>query len=306
MPSLRASIVRAFTGAYFSLIDRQRTDVRVMRRRWDLLGSFLHTAAGVAVTRAEVAGLAVEWLMPKRVRTPGLLLYLHGGAYVMGSCATHRRLVSHIARSAGIRAVVPEYRLAPEHPFPAALEDSVGLYRTLLRDGHAPREIVIAGDSAGGGLALATLLALRAAGDELPAAACLLSPWLDLAGTGESIATRAGRDPWFDPGDMPMVAAYYCATERLREPLVSPVYADLSSLPPLYIQVGSDEILLSDSTRAADKVRDAGGDVEIEVWPGMWHVFQAFVGQMPESRAAIEGIGDFIRRTLAPELDSEA
>jgi epsilon-lactone hydrolase len=300
MTSFRASLVRAVTGTWFSLIDRKRTDVRVMRRRWDLFGSFLHTAFGVTVTRAQVAGLAAEWLTPAGARTTGLLLFLHGGAYVMGSCATHRRLASHIARAAGVRAILPEYRLAPEHPFPAALEDSVGLYRSLLRDGQAAQDIVIAGDSAGGGLALATLLALRDAGDELPAAACLLSPWLDLAGTGDSITNRADRDPWFDPQEMPMVAAYYCGTDRLREPLVSPVYADLSGLPPLYIQVGSDEILLSDSTRAAEKVRAAGGDVEIEVWPGMWHVFQAFVGQMPESRAAIEAIGEFIRRTLTP------
>ena len=296
MTSFRASIVRAFTGAYFALIDRKRTDVRVMRRRWDLLGSLLHTAYGVTVERTQVAGLDAEWLMPDRVQETGLLLYLHGGAYVMGSCATHRRLVSHIARAAGIRALLPEYRLAPEHPFPAALEDSVDLYRSLLRDGHAPQDIVIAGDSAGGGLALATLLALRDAGDKLPAGACLLSPWLDLAGSGESLTTRATRDPWFDPSDMPMVAAYYCSADRLHEPLVSPVYADLSGLPPLYIQVGSDEILLSDSTRAADMVRAAGGEVEIEIWPGMWHVFQAFVGQMPESRAAINGIGAWLRR----------
>lgn len=306
MTSFRAHIVRAVTGAYFKLVDRRRTDVRVMRRRWNALGSILSAAAGVSVTRTEAGGIAVEWLVPEGARGSGLLLYLHGGAYVMGSCATHRKLVSHIARAAGVRAIVPEYRLAPEHRFPAALDDSVGVYRALLRDGHAPQDIVLAGDSAGGGLSLATLLALREAGDPLPAAACLLSPWLDLAGSGESIATRAARDPWFDPCDMPMVAAYYCSTDRLREPLVSPVYADLSGLPPLYIQVGSDEILLSDSTRAADKVLEAGGEVEIEIWPGMWHVFQAFVGQMPESRAAIEGIGDFVRRALAREIGSES
>jgi epsilon-lactone hydrolase len=306
MTSLRASIVRAVTGAYFTLVDHTRTDVRVMRRRWNALGSILPTASGVRVTRAEVCGLAAEWHEPSAARETGLLLYLHGGAYVMGSCATHRKLVSHIARAAGIRALVPEYRLAPEYPFPAALDDSLGVYRSLVRDGHAAANILLAGDSAGGGLALATLLALRDAGDPLPAAACLLSPWLDLAGTGDSVTTRAARDPWFDPADMPAAAAHYCSSDRFRDPLVSPVYGDLAGLPPLYIQVGSDEILLSDSTRAAEKVRAAGGVVEIEIWPGMWHVFQAFVGEMPESRAAISAIGDFVRRTLAPGAGSQS
>jgi len=153
---------------------------------------------------------------------------------------------------------------------------------------------------------MATLLSLRDAGDPLPAAAGLLSPCLDLAATGESMTTRAKKDPWFQPEDMPIVAAYYCRADELRNPRVSPVYADLSGLPPLYIQVGEDEILLSDSTRAAEKVRAAGGKVEIEIWPGMWHVFQAFLVQVPESKKAVKKIGRYVRQALQLGNSSEA
>lgn len=298
MMSLRAKIVRFVTGTYFSMMDVQTIDVHSLRRRWVLLTKLLWTAPGVKVEKCDFRGLKAEWLTPKGVAGRKLLLYLHGGAYVMGNCNTHRQLVSYIARSAGVRALLPEYRLAPEYPFPAAVEDAVAVYRALLADGHGAGDIIVAGDSAGGGLTMATLLSLRDAGDPLPAAACLLSPWLDLAATGETMSTHAHSDPWFQPEDMPFVAGYYCDEGQLRNPLVSPVYADLSGLPPIYIQVGEDEILLSDSTRAAEKVKAAGGEVALEIWPGMWHVFQLFVCLMPEGRAAIQKIGEFARRVL--------
>lgn len=269
-----------------------------MRRRWHTLAKLLWTAWRVRVRYSEVNGLKVAWLTPKRAVESKLLLYLHGGAYIMGNIGTHKQLVSQIARVAGVRALLPEYRLAPESPFPAAIDDAVGLYRALLAEGYAADDIVFAGDSAGGGLTMATLLSLRAAGDPLPAAACVLSPWLDLTASGETMRTKADTDPWFKPQDMPVVAKYYCDEGQLREPLVSAVYADLSGLPPLYIQVGGDEILLSDSTRAADKISAAGGEVELEIWPGMWHVFQMFVHLMPESRQAINKIGTYVRQQL--------
>jgi monoterpene epsilon-lactone hydrolase len=303
MTSLRAKFVRRTTQAFFKTIDAEKADVQVMRKTWHAAAKVLWTATKVKVEQARVHGLNSEWLTPKGSPDDKLLLYLHGGAYVMGNCATHRQLVSYIAKYSGIKALLPEYRLAPEDPFPAAIEDAVGLYRSLLANGYSAEDIVIAGDSAGGGLTMATLLSLRDAGDPLPAAACLLSPWLDLAATGESMTTRAKKDPWFQPEDMPVVAAYYCNDGELRDPLVSPVYADLSGLPPLYIQVGENEILLSDSTRAADKVKAAGGEVEIEIWPGMWHVFQAFLHQVPESKKAVKKIGAYVRKALkyAPE-----
>jgi len=306
MTSLRAKFVRRTTQAFFKTIDAEKADVQAMRSLWHSSARVLWTARKVRVEEATVHGLNAEWLTPKGAPEDKLLLYLHGGAYVMGNCATHRQLVSYLAKYSGVKALLPEYRLAPEHPFPAAIEDAAGLYHSLLADGYVAENIVIAGDSAGGGLTMATLLSLRDAGDPLPAAVCLLSPWLDLASTGESMTTRAKKDPWFQPEDMPVVAAYYCNNDELQNPLASPVYADLSGLPPLYIQVGQDEILLSDSTRAAEKVKAAGGEVEIEIWPGMWHVFQAFLHQVPESKKAAKKIGKFVQRILKDERSLEA
>ena len=207
-------------------------------------------------------------------------------------------MVSHIAKQAGVRAILPNYRLGPEDPFPAGLEDCLAVYRKLLSSGVSPEQLVIGGDSAGGGMAMATLLSLRDANDPMPAAACLLSPWLDLAGEGESMQTREGPDPWFRSEEMPKVAARYCLQDQIRNPLVSPVYADVHGLPPILIQVGDHEVLLSDSTRMAQKISDAGGQVTLQVWPEMWHVFQYFVGKMPESRRAIRQIGAFLRANL--------
>ena len=257
--------------------------------------------------RAEsIDGINCEWHVPKGCNDAPVIYYLHGGAYIMGSPATHRRLVSHIARAAGMRALLPDYRLAPEHRFPAQLEDSLRVWRALLKGGIAPSDIAIGGDSAGGNLCVATLLSLRDAGEALPAACVLLSPWLDLAGDGESHHTRSSYDPWFKPEYMPAVASRFCAPADFRKPLISPVYADASGLPPIFIQVGDHEILLSDSTRMADNIKAAGGRVDLHVWPDMWHVFQYFVGQMPESRRAIEDIAQFLRAEFATDrADSE-
>jgi len=298
MISRRARFVRWITGRYIRRIDVHHADVFKLRRRLDMIGRLLMKAFRVKLERTTINGLYAEWLRPKKARRGKVLLYLHGGAYVMGSCRSHRQMVSHIARAAGIDALLPEYRLSPEHKFPDAISDAVGIYRELLASGFKPEDIVISGDSAGGGLTVATLLSLRRAGDPMPAAAILLSPFLDATASGESAKTRAGRDPWFRPEDMQVVIDYYCGADEARNPLVSPVFADVAGLPPIYIQVGDDEILLSDSTRFADKMRESGGTVEIKVWPEMWHVFQLFIGKMPESRKAIRKIGAYVRERM--------
>ncbi len=299
MSSVRANIVRSISRAYMQRVNVAEVDVRKIRRLWDYLGGLMLTAFGVKKTHEEINGLYVEWLTPEDRMDDKLLLYLHGGGYVVGGCDMHRQMVSHIARAGRIQALLPEYRLSPESKYPAAIEDAVGLYRTLLARGTKAENMVLAGDSAGGGLVMATLLSLRDAGEPLPAAAILLSPFLDATASGESMQSRAMQDPWFRAEDVARIADYYCEPQQRRDPLVSPVFADVGGLPPLYIQVGDDEILLSDSERIAQKITAAGGEISLEIWPEMWHVFQMFVGKMPESGRAIDKIGDFVRACFA-------
>ncbi len=299
--SHRAKFVRWLTSGYMQKLDVANVPIETARKHLETVArTLLVRAAGVRVEQSQMAGIDVDWLRPKGAREDKILFYLHGGAYVLGSRRTHRQLVSHMAKEAGVTAVLPEYRLAPEHPYPAAIDDAVAVYRALLESGFKPEDIVISGDSAGGGLSVATLLALRHAGDPLPAAAVLLSPFLDVTASGESATTRADQDPWFEVSDMAVVARYYCPDEaKWRDPLISPVFANVSGLPPMLIQVGDDEILLNDSTRLAEKLEAAGIDVEIEIWPNMWHVFQMFIGKMPESRKAVEKIGTYINKIIS-------
>ncbi|MEO1246056.1 MAG: alpha/beta hydrolase [Pseudomonadota bacterium] len=303
-PSFRARLIRAITSKYFEhLVSPEGADVGRMRARLDRFARLVPVAGGVDVERVRFADLAAEWLRPERPLAGRVLLYLHGGAYVLGSSDSHRHLVSHIARAAGLSALLPEYRLAPEHPYPAAVEDAVRVYASLLDEGFRPADIVIAGDSAGGGLTMATLLSLREQGLPQPALGCLLSPWLDLAAEGETMRSRKDEDPWFSPEDFPHVTRYYCDDADRKLPLVSPVYADPAGLCPVYIQVGDHEILLSDSERLAENIRSSGGSAELEVWPDMWHVFQAFVLVMPESRAAVEQLASRMRAAFEARVD---
>jgi acetyl esterase/lipase len=300
MASIRSFFMRHISGWIMqrSVMD---SDPQRARREFDRRMTRLPIASGVHVSQESISGIDCDWLVPTGCEDAPVIYFLHGGAYVMGSPATHRRVVSHIARAANMRAVVPDYRLAPEHRYPSQLEDSLSVWRALVKGGLDPARVAIGGDSAGGNLSMATLLALREAGEPLPAACVLLSPWLDLAGDGESHRTRSDFDPWFDPDRMPEVVSHFCDAEVVREPMISPVYADAAGLPTTLIQVGDHEILLSDSTRLADNIRKAGGRVDLHIWPDMWHVFQYFIGQMPESRKAIDDIARFLRSEFSTD-----
>lgn len=275
------------------------SDVVLVRKSFEKMQSKNRMAKHVSLRKTTISAVDCEWLIPDGCEEAPVFFFLHGGAYLMGSPATHRKMVSHIAREARVRAILPDYSLAPEKPFPAGLDDCLAVYRGLLSCGVEADDIVIGGDSAGGGLSMAVLLSLREAGDDLPAAAVLLSPWLDLTAQGESAISRADKDPWFRVDEMRDLARRYCPDGDLTQPLVSPVFADVSRLPPMLIQVGDHEILLSDSTRLADNISAADGDVVIQVWPEMWHVFQFFVGKMPESGRAIRDIASHIRDQVA-------
>jgi epsilon-lactone hydrolase len=246
-----------------------------------------------------------EWLLPNTSNMADdgatTILYLHGGGYYFCSPQTHRSLVFALARRSRARIFSLDYRLAPEYPFPAALDDALAAYRWLVADGISPRTIVIAGDSAGGGLALATLLALRDAGDPLPAGGLLFSPWTDLAATGASITSNDGRDPMFLGAAIGRAAKPYLGDADPRNPRASPVYGRFDGLPPLFIQVGDTEVLLDDSTRVADRARAAGVTVDLEIWPKMPHVFQMFAPFMPEANRALDHAASFIRVIATPD-----
>jgi epsilon-lactone hydrolase len=222
------------------------------------------------------------------------VLYLHGGGYVMGSIATHRATIARIARAAKAKALALDYRLAPEHKFPAAVEDSVAAYKWLLAQGYKPNKIAIAGDSAGGGLTLATLLSLRDQKLPMAAAGIAISPWADMEGTGDSFKTRAYRDPMVGSGNLGGMAKHYVGDGDPRHPLASPIHADFTGVAPLLIQVGDAETLLDDSNRVAARAKTHGVKVDLEVWDDMFHVWHAFAKILPEGQQAIDKIGKFV------------
>ena len=251
-------------------------------------------ARDVVCEGVRIGDLTAEWIVPPEAASDRAILYLHGGGYVMGSIATHRATVARIARAAKARALAIEYRLAPEHQFPAAVDDSVAAYNWLLGQGYKPGKIVIAGDSAGGGLTLATLLAIRDAKMPMAAAGVAISPWADLEGTGDSHKTRAHRDPMVGGANLGPMAKNYIGAQDPKHPLASPIHADYRSLPPLLIQVGDAETLLDDSTRVAARAKKDGVNVELEVWDDMIHVWHAFAKILPEGQQAIDKIGKFV------------
>lgn len=238
--------------------------------------------------------MLADWVYVDGTSTRRSIIYLHGGAYTLGSRNSHRGLASRIARASGARVLLPEYRLAPEDPFPAALDDTVTCWHWLLSENYAPKQIAIAGDSAGGGLALAALLALKYAGETLPACGVGLSAWTDLKGDGPTTQPGAVSDPMMTPDGLISSGLDYAPCDLLN-PLASPLYGDLEGLPPLLLQVGTREVLLSDSTRFAEKARAAGVEVTLEVEEGLIHVWQMFP-QLPEANNAIDRIGAFVRR----------
>jgi monoterpene epsilon-lactone hydrolase len=277
----------------------QDMDTAARRQRMEELTEAAPLPDGVRTTTVEAGGVPSEWVEASGAPSRGTILYLHGGGYTIGSVRTHRAHAGRLALATGARALVVDYRLGPEQPFPAAVDDAIAAYRWLVRGGTAPQRIIVAGDSAGGGLTVALLVALRDAGDPLPGGGICISPWADLTCSGESMTSRAARDPMVQRGPLLDMAAQYLAGQDPRTPLASPIYADLRGLPPLLIHVGTAETLLDDATRLADRARTAGVAVDIEVWDDMIHVWHAFAPLLPEADEAIAGIGAWVRKRLS-------
>ena len=279
--------------------SKSLTDVDQFRVWYEELMHPYQAASDIVCDRVGAGGVPAEWIYAPNAAEDRAVLYLHGGGYMVGSMRTHRDPLSRISRASGARVLGLEFRLAPESPFPAALEDSLAAYRWLLSQGIDSKKIVIGGDSAGGGLTIATLVALRYLGEPLPAAGITHSAWTDLANTGETMSTKSEEDPLVDRESLDNMAGAYLGDRDLRTPLASPYYADLHGLPPLLVQVGTAEVLLDDSLKFAERAKAAGVDVTLTIWDDMPHIWQAFASFLPQGQQAIEECGEFIRKHMA-------
>jgi acetyl esterase/lipase len=247
-------------------------------------------------SRVNAGGVTAEWVAAEGASDSRVVLYFHGGGYIIGSPRTHRAMLAHLSRDSGARVLALDYRLAPEHPFPAPVEDAVSSYRWLLSEGFDPDRIALAGDSAGGGLTVAALVQIRYLGIAMAAAGVCISPWVDMEGLGESMETRAEADPMVGKESLMVSAKTYLGGADPRAPLAAPLYADLRGLPPILIQVGDAEVLLDDSTRLTGVAREAGVEVQMDVWDDMIHVWHVFAPILPEGKKAISQAGEFIKK----------
>jgi acetyl esterase/lipase len=281
-----------------NLPDISSLSLAELRAAYDQLGQQFPLTDSVSVEKASAGGVNAEWVRAAHTRSDAALLYLHGGGYVIGSLDSHRHQSAALSQAAGAPVLALDYRLAPEAPFPAAVEDAVSAYQWLLQTGFAPNRLALGGDSAGGGLTVATLVALRERGIPLPAAGVCLSPWVDLTMTAESYATKAEADPLVKREHVIAWAQAYLQGQDVRTPLASPLFADLSGLPPLLIQVGTEEVLYDDAVRLERRAKAAGVAATLEVWEQMIHVWHYFYPLLREGRAAITRIGEFVRAQI--------
>jgi len=292
--------LQAILGMLEAMPKPGRVPVDELRLVVDQTAALFPVAEGFSVEAVDAGGVRGEWVAAPGARRAETILYLHGGGYAVGSPASHRHLAAALSEAAGARVLSVDYRRAPEHPFPAAVQDAVAAYRWLLKQGTVPERLAIAGDSAGGGLTVAALLALREEGEPLPAAGLCISPWVDLTCSAGSYESKAADDPLVGAQDVQWYAAQYLGGQDPRTPLASPLFADLAGLPPLLIQVGSEEVLLDDATGLDAAARGAGVASTLEVWDGMIHVWHLFHPMLQAGRDAIARLGTYFKaRTSA-------
>ena len=273
--------------------------VEQTRAGFEAMAAMFPVEPDVKCEPISAGGVKSEWVTAPGADPGRAILYLHGGGYVIGSINTHRSLAGRLSRAAKARVLVVDYRLAPEHPHPAAVDDAVAAYRWMLAQGLKPNRIAVSGDSAGGGLTIATLVAIRDAKLPVPAAGAPISPWVDMEGIGDSMTSKAAADPIVQKAGLLGMAKAYLGGKDPRTPLAAPLYADLSGLPPLLIQVGTAETLLDDASRLAERARKAGVKVTYEPWENMIHVWHLFAPMLDEGKQAIERIGEFVRQNAA-------
>lgn len=298
--TIRLQLVRTVLRRLLKPLSTPALPLGMQRALLDSAALVMRKPARLKVESTALGGVSARQLTPAGAAPGRHLLYLHGGAYIAGSPQSHTGLAGQVGMAASATVWLPDYRLAPEHPYPAAEDDAVAAYRALLARSIPAAAIGIVGDSAGGGLTLATALAIRAAGLPPPAALVLLSPWTDLTLSGRSMQDRQDIEPMLNVEWLDWAAGAYCGGPAVlrTHPGVSPLFADLAGLPPLLVHVGSDEILFDDATCLAERAQAAGVDATLRVFDGLWHVFQAQAGLLPEADESIAEIGAFLRARL--------
>ena len=294
--SLRRLLARHMARTAGKTVMSPENPRQIARKRMDAGADRLPTPDDIRIEQIEVSGLSALSFTPDEVR-PGLLLFLHGGGYCLGSAKSHRPLVTRLSKALRIKAVSVDYRLAPEHIFPCAVDDGVTALNWAMSQSDGP--VLIAGDSAGGGLTLASLLRQREQGRPLPQGVYLISPWTDLTGSGDSIKSRAAADPMLKPDWLTTGAQLYLEDTPADTPEASPLFADLAGLPPMFIQTGDDEILRDDSIRFAQKLEQAGVPVHCEIWTALWHDFPLFAPLLPEADLALERLTNWAEPILS-------
>mgnify|MGYP000692801638 CR=1 FL=1 len=269
--------------------------VEQRRREWEADARLVVLPKEARFSRVGVGDVNCEWMEMPRVARDRVFLLLHGGGYISGSPRTHRKLAAHLSRAVHMRVLTPEYRLAPEHPFPAGVRDALQVYGWLLKQGFKEEQIVVGGDSAGGGLALSMLLALREAGAKMPLGAVLLAPWTDLSASSPSYRSNRKYDPIITQDGLREAGLWYAGQRDPRDPMLSPLFADLTGLPPMLIHAASDEAMVDDSRLFAERASGFGVEVTLKIFDGLWHVFHQSGIEIPESRQAIDEIGAYVR-----------
>jgi len=298
--SLSARFWRFVLSRFFKIQGQTLAENRAFAEQGK---KFIRIPKGISIEAVNIDGINAEWIIPSGSLQDNVIIHLHGGGYVTGGIHTHKMMCILMAQTLKMKVLVPEYRLAPEHPFPAALEDAVKVYGWILAQNILSKNIIISGDSAGGGLSVAVAIQLHREKESLPSALICMSPWVDLTHRGKSHIIKAASEAVLTIEILKEWSLYYTTKENFFNPLVSPVYADLHELPPMLIQVGSDEILLDDSLMLAEKAKADGVDVTLKVWDGLWHVWQSLGNLIPESQKAFEEIAMFLHEHgLAPDI----
>ncbi|PKM96361.1 MAG: alpha/beta hydrolase [Firmicutes bacterium HGW-Firmicutes-1] len=292
--SIQAWIVKKIMK---KVIPRDK-DFNLRRKKTDELSRKYSLAKNVKLQQVQLGGVTGEWFFLENAPKGKVIVFLHGGGYCVGSITTYRQFTSILAKETGIRTLYVEYRLAPENPFPAALEDAISVYQSLLSEGIASKNIILVGDSAGGGLCLALTLALRDKGDALPAALALFSPLTDLTLTAKSYKTNAKKDPMVILEDQISLVEAYTRGQDTKNPLISPRYGNFNGFPPILIHTSDDEVLLDDSLNLAEKARKDGVQVNLKLWKGMFHVFTIFPKLTPEGKKSLKEITEYIKQYL--------